>query len=130
MDAEAYLHIVMDAYRGDVVSLPSRLDLVEDGAPAGDGGAEDAVVTVRLAPASALPELPAADAWHVRFVSPGGVLDARTSDGTLKRLRLADGALTVTLDAGEALASLDVERGVAAKRVTHVLLVPESRKRA
>lgn len=127
MNAEAYLHIVMDAYRGDVVSLPGKLDVVDGRPHRSDGEGCESLVTVRMEAGAQMPDLPHATSWHVRFVGPNRALDARTSDGTLKSLRWDGGGFTATLDASAVLASLDVGREVAASRVTHVLVVPEPR---
>lgn len=126
MDAEAYLHIVMDAYQGDVVSLPGRLEVVHPGSGEEGGHGRGAPTTVRVEANERLPEPPRAEAWHVRFVGRTRALDARTSDGTLVRLEWGERGLTVTFQGTDALASLDVGPDATGERVTHVLVVPES----
>jgi len=134
MDAEAYLHIVMDAYHGDVVSLPGRLEVVRDAPAASDDAAAGAgpsphpLVTVRVEASEPMPDPPVAEGWHVRFVGRNRALDARTSDGTLKSFAWQGSGFTATLDAGTALSSLGLGPDAAARRVTHVLVVPELRR--
>lgn len=129
MDVEAYLHIVLDAYHGDVVSLIGRVD-VQTGAPldGAESAPADGLVTVRVAAGEAVPRPPDGDAWLVRLVGPGGALDARSSDGTLKSLRWDAGGLTATLDPGDAAGVLGIGSKSGRAHVMHVLVLPEPRE--
>lgn len=125
MGVEAYVHIVLDAYRGDVVSLPGRLELVGDGpAVAGEHGPP---VTVRVTCVAEPRHRPRAGAWRVRLVGPKRALYARTSDGTLESLRWDDGGFTVTLR-GDVAAVLGAGRRGSAGWAVHVLLAPEAER--
>lgn len=129
MDAEAYVHIVMNAYHGDIVSVPGRLRVLQRAGDEGDGGGDGSrpLVTVRVELTAELPEPPSAEAWHLRFVGNAGSMDARSSDGTLGSFRWNGSGFTATVDAADALAALDVPPEVGAARVTHVLVIPEGR---
>ena len=133
------LHLVMDAYHGDVVSLPAQVEVVAstlrgsgdhgavgeaDGALAPEG--ELPLLTVRVAVQRELPEPPAAHSWHVRFVGKARALDARTSDGSLVDLRWDDEGLRVVLQLPEYIEEMDVRPEALAARVTHVVVVPET----
>lgn len=140
MNAEAYLHIVLDPYRGEIVSALGRLEVLSAERHGDDGkvgdGASDApaaprLVTVRVASEPGLlgPEALeplAADAWHLRFVGRRRALDARTSDGSLKSLAWDDAGFTATVDPGDALTALGIRPEAAAAYVRHVLAMPEA----
>jgi len=136
MDVDVYVHIVMDAYHGDVVTLPGKVTVPSsEPGPAAAGkraaGAQAAgepVITVRLEAGAALPVQPEAEGWHLRFIGPRRAVDARSSDGTLAELRWEDHALTARVRIAEIAPDLDVDPAVAARRVTHVLVVPERDK--
>ena len=124
----------MDAYHGDVVSVPARVDVLAvtpsgagpDGGSLGDDPQGTPLLTIRVAAVRPLPEPPESAAWHLRFVGRARALDARTSDGSLLELSWEDGGLVATLQPPDWFEELGVEPDVLATRVTHVVVVPES----
>ncbi len=136
--SEAVLHLVMDAYHGDVLSMPAQVAVlaVSHGVPEGDGALDGVLadgpapgttlLTIRVAAGRTLPNPPGAAAWHVRFVGRARALDARTSDGSLLDLSWEDGALVATLHPPDWFDELGVDPDVLATRVTHVVVVPET----
>ena len=132
--SDAVLHLVMDAYHGDVVSVPARVEVlvatrgvpVGGAAPGCEARPGATLLTVRVAAGRPLPDPPSATTWHVRFVGRARALDARTSDGSLLDLSWDDGALVATLQPPDWFDELGVEPDVLATRVTHVVVVPET----
>ncbi|MEJ2359634.1 MAG: hypothetical protein P8Y13_16360 [Deinococcales bacterium] len=146
--ASATLHLVMDAYHGDVVSVPARVEVLSwrpsdaldeagaepDWEPSAGAGAALVgwnveglpLLTVRVAAGDALPTPPGAEGWHLRFVGRLRALDARTSDGSLLDLSWEDGGFTAILHPPDWLQELPDDPSIVATRVTHVVLVPES----
>jgi len=130
----AVLHLVTDAYHGDVVSMPARVDVLaatpgvpgEDGRLPGEAPQGTTLLTIRVAAGGPLPDPPDTAAWHLRFVGRARALDARTSDGSLLELTWEEGALIATLHPPDWFDELGVEPDVLATRVTHVVVVPES----
>jgi hypothetical protein len=123
----------MDAYHGDVVSVPAQVAVLaaSHGIPLGEGALSDGspvgstLLTIRVAASRPLPDPPSVTTWHVRFVGRARALDARTSDGSLLDLSWEDGALVATLHPPDWFDELGVEPEVLATRVTHVVVVPE-----
>lgn len=125
MDGKAFLHIVLDAYRGEIVSSAGRLEILNGEPKQADGDARGKLVTVRVDSTPGWLEPVAADGWHVRFVGRRRALDARTSDGSLRSIAFDDAGFTVTIDPGDVLVSLGLEPERAASLVKHVLVMPE-----
>ncbi len=150
--AGATLHVVMDAYHGDVVSIPVHVEVLSAGSlPAWDEAAMPAAHTgigrgagtssehatdafqadgfpllaVRVEAGRPLADRPDADAWHVRFVGRLRALDSRTSDGSLLGLTWDDSGFVATIQPPEWFAEFDATPAVLATRVTHVVVVPE-----
>ena len=151
--AGATLHVVMDAYHGDVVSLPAHVEVLSAGSlrtsdevamPASEAGIERGagtsadhateasqadgfeLLTVRVEAGRPLTARPQADAWHVRFVGRLRALDSRTSDGSLLGLAWDDSGFVATIQPPEWFAEFDDTPTVLATRVTHVVVVPEN----
>lgn len=120
------LHVVMDAYRGEVISVPVRVEVV-DGvareAPAFPDGPPS--LTIRVVSQRPLPALSDSTAWHVRFVGRVRALDVRSSDGSLVAMHWQDGGFVAVLHPPEYVEAMDVPAEELARRVTHVVVVPE-----
>lgn len=121
------LHVVMDAYRGEVVSVPITIEVVAGAAGEGPPGA-DALDpwTIRVASQRELPELADGGRWHVRFVGRARALDVRSSDDSLVELRWRDDGFDAVMVPPEYVLEMDVPPEQLVRRVTHVVVVPEA----